>query len=274
MLRLDLTDFIVTELVTEVIESFRAQLLSKKITFELQFKGSYLEENPNQVLFGDHADVKHIKVITSVDDVAEFSPKAALRVDVQDSGIGMTDEEKTNLFQRFQQASVKTYSQYGGSGLGLFISKNLVTEMDGRFEVESTKGQGTSFSFVIPLELRSSLVDNSAQSTQSLNKPFNSLSLIDESSVILVVDDNDINRKILTTILKKAVMDGKEATRKIRQREELNSSPSIPIVAVTGNARSEQIKELIDLGMQAVVVKPFKPAELSFGILYRSPYTL
>ncbi|KAJ3028555.1 UNVERIFIED_CONTAM: hypothetical protein HDU68_001425 [Siphonaria sp. JEL0065] len=148
MIRLDLTDFIATELVSQVAESFRAQLSAKGITHEIQFQG-LLNTNPSQALVGDrvritqiiiniftnaikftqNTDVKHIKVLASVFDDDGYSPKVAFKVTIEDSGIGMTEEEKVSLFQKFQQASLKTYSEYGGSGLGLFISKNLVTEM-------------------------------------------------------------------------------------------------------------------------------------------------
>ncbi|KAI9089987.1 hypothetical protein DFS34DRAFT_379627 [Phlyctochytrium arcticum] len=70
-------------------------------------------------------------------------------VAIADSGVGMTPEEQTLLFRRFAQASPKTYAEFGGSGLGLFISKRLVELQHGNIRVESTKGSGTTFTFFV-----------------------------------------------------------------------------------------------------------------------------
>ncbi|ORY40791.1 hypothetical protein BCR33DRAFT_719315 [Rhizoclosmatium globosum] len=336
---LDISDFTPTDLVKQITGSFRAQLKSKGISHSTEFRG-LLETNPNQVYLGDkvriaqiiiniftnaikftqNVDDRWIKVIASVSESVEWEPRHSFTLEIVDNGIGMTEEEKERLFQRFQQASIKTYSQYGGSGLGLFISKNLVSAMNGYFQLHN------------PLELSQSNSNNVNKSVMSLYTPdtpidipsltafttpsytqtedHNARTSVTSShsteqsthpTRILIVDDNDINRKILSTILKKAgyetveaengavaldlsarsiyslifmdiempVMDGKEATRRIREREsctnrEMDSEggTKVPIVAVTGNARSEQVKDLIEMGMDAVIVKPFKGAEI------------
>ncbi|KAJ3028557.1 UNVERIFIED_CONTAM: hypothetical protein HDU68_001427 [Siphonaria sp. JEL0065] len=317
-IRLDLKPFTPRDLITQVIESFRAQMLASCITHQLEFKG-LLQTSPTQALIGDpvkitqiiinifmnaikfvqHTSVKEIRAVAFLLENSEYTPKVAFKVTIEDSGIGMTEEEKASLFQKFQQASLKTYSKYGGSGLGLFISKSLVMEMGGRIEVESEKGVGTRFTVIIPLEKSETAPTNLESSTTSLNilveRPIETRS----SNIILVVDDNDINRKILTTLIKRTgyqtieaengqtavelattnnialifmdiempIMNGKEATTKIREWEGKSGiSDTVPIIAVTGNARSEQIKGYLDLGMQAVIVKPFQPAEIQKSI--------
>lgn len=71
-----------------------------------------------------------------------------VRISIQDTGVGMSETEKANLFQRFAQPTSKnTFHEYGGSGLGLYISKNLVELMEGSIQVESQKGKGSTFSF-------------------------------------------------------------------------------------------------------------------------------
>ncbi|KAJ3026419.1 UNVERIFIED_CONTAM: hypothetical protein HDU68_005688 [Siphonaria sp. JEL0065] len=317
MMKLDLANFHVKSTITQVIESFRAQLQLKQITYEIIFS-DLLQETPNLGLIGDrvritqiiiniftnaikfvqNVDVKRIRVLTSVferDEYAE-SGRVGIKVSIEDSGIGMTEEERLNLFQKFKQASQKTHTQYGGTGLGLYISKSLVEQMEGFFEVDSTKGKGTTFSFTIPLS-RGLISATPSSSPEPVAKSIDSLasqSQKDETPPILVVDDNDINRKILTSILKKAgyeckeavngfkafefvsvetfllvfmdvempVMDGTEATYKIREFEASTNRDKTIIVGVTGNARSEQVQALIDAGMQDVVVKPFKQKDI------------
>jgi len=85
----------------------------------------------------------------SSDNQHETSGGMFLMVSVKDSGIGLTKEERTSLFNKFVQASPKTYSQYGGSGLGLFISRKLVEVQGGRVSLQSSKGEGTTVSFYI-----------------------------------------------------------------------------------------------------------------------------
>ncbi|KAJ3044232.1 hypothetical protein HDV00_002910 [Rhizophlyctis rosea] len=80
---------------------------------------------------------------------AETSSGVYLIISIKDSGVGMTLEEQRQLFRRFAQASPKTYAEFGGSGLGLFISKRLVELQHGDILVESVKGQGTTFTFYI-----------------------------------------------------------------------------------------------------------------------------
>ncbi|KAK9680771.1 hypothetical protein K7432_015849 [Basidiobolus ranarum] len=85
-----------------------------------------------------------------------------IAISIKDSGVGMTIEEQSNLFQRFAQANPRTYAEFGGSGLGLFISKRLVELHDGKITVESKKGDGTTFSFYIKCER----IDNSMSPEQ------------------------------------------------------------------------------------------------------------
>ncbi|KAK9763040.1 hypothetical protein K7432_010655, partial [Basidiobolus ranarum] len=86
-----------------------------------------------------------------------------IAIAIKDSGVGMTLEEQSNLFQRFAQGTPRTYAEFGGSGLGLFISKRLVELHDGKITVESKKGDGTTFSFYIKCERVEGNFDNDTQ---------------------------------------------------------------------------------------------------------------
>ena len=77
--------------------------------------------------------------------------KNQIRFDVTDTGIGMNDEQIGNVFEEFTQAESSTSKNYGGTGLGLPISKKMTEIMGGRMEVESKEGKGTTFSITIPI---------------------------------------------------------------------------------------------------------------------------
>jgi len=115
---------------------------------------------------------------------------ARLRFIVRDTGIGIEDEKIEQIFDKFRQADNSTTRKYGGTGLGLTISKNFIEMMGGCLQVESEIGVGSTFSFSIDLPIDPS--DAEPEKIRIINKPIN----------ILVVDDNEINRAILKEQLK------------------------------------------------------------------------
>ena len=120
--------------------------------------------------------------------VGEHDGRDLLRFTVTDTGIGLSDEQQTNLFERFTQADGSTTRQYGGTGLGLSIGKQLVELMGGDIGVESTSGEGSTFWFTL------ALVNAEAQSP-----PRETGDLGDQK--VLVVDDNATNRQLLDDML-------------------------------------------------------------------------
>ncbi|KAH8596022.1 hypothetical protein B0O99DRAFT_686072 [Bisporella sp. PMI_857] len=216
---------------------------------------------------------------------------------VQDTGQGMTTEEQKRLFTRFSQGSAKTHVQYGGSGLGLFISRELTELQGGEIGLTSEEGVGSSFSFYVkarrthaPKKRRRSIGDSDEQ-----------LAIISELS-ILVVEDNLVNQKILCKQLAKLgckvagagdgqealghiqetehwegnqplsiilmdvempVMDGLTCTKRIRELEKQGViKMHIPIIGTSANARGEQVAEGLAAGMDDAITKPFRVAEL------------
>nr|AAR30121.1 putative histidine kinase HHK16p [[Gibberella] fujikuroi var. moniliformis] len=152
-----------------------------------------------------------------------------VRYRVQDTGCGLTDDEKTRLFQRFKQASPRTHYKYGGSGLGLFISKRLAELHGGRIGVASTAGKGSDFGFYIqarrclpPSEQTSPqpILSETPSTTNPTNKTVHLLSpnpsartrresilaavFTPSSLTIHIVEDNLINQKVLVNQLRKA----------------------------------------------------------------------
>jgi PAS domain S-box-containing protein len=236
--------------------------------------------------------------ITVLDD----TPSVQLQFVVQDTGIGMTSDEQSRIFDRFAQGSRKTYQEYGGSGLGLTISKGLVELMGGEIHVVSQKDQGSTFSFSVqctrcaPIEsplLESKSDDRSTASTPKI-APLT-------GHIILVVEDNLINQKILVHQLERAgvkcyvanhgqdaidlwkthpeitfilmdiempILNGLEATKTIRQQEQESKRSSTPIIGLSGNAGETYRTKALQIGMNDYLTKPYKIEVLSQKILH------
>jgi CheY-like chemotaxis protein len=269
-----------------------------------------------------------------------------LRVEVADSGCGLTEEEKKNLFTRYSQASPKTHVKYGGSGLGLFISRQLTELQGGEIGVASEAGVGSTFAFYIKVRRAVGQDAHVAHETlhpglQVLNAPhkpsasrvssapasLTTIASLEENSPshwhVLIVEDNLVNQKVLAKGIKKLgctvhvanhggealellqdtkhyvgqeksgkdltvilmdlempVMDGLTCVRKIRQLEKEGLLMThLPVIAVTANARGEQVlaakesgmvspsfddghQKLMDLLQDDVMPKPFQIRDL------------
>ncbi|KAI9744446.1 MAG: hypothetical protein M1818_001975 [Claussenomyces sp. TS43310] len=246
---------------------------------------------------------------------------------VQDTGRGLDRDEKMLLFRRFSQASPRTHVQYGGSGLGLFISRELTELQGGEIGVASERGIGSTFAFYVkarravppahastppPIATRK---NSTERHLPRIIQPFQqdrsertgqTSSMGGRGLKVLVVEDNLVNQRVLqkqlrnlgcTThlanhgeealdILRRSrfwagkeldgieltvilmdlempVMDGLTCARRIRELEAKGTVVKhVPIIAVTANARLEQIQTALEVGMDDVVSKPFRIPEL------------
>ncbi len=235
------------------------------------------------------------KVTLSVRPCAPLAGKKAqaqeywLRLDVSDTGIGISKEQSAKLFQEFSQVDSSTSRNFGGTGLGLSISKKFVELMGGEVSVHSELGTGTTFSCVFPLHL----VD---MQEQALKKEHHSKAVLEEmydisGTKILLVEDNAINTLIACEVLmsygceiisvengqeaiialekenfdivlmdiQMPVMDGYQATDFIRS---IRRYDHIPIVAMSAHAMVQDYEKSRAAGMQGHVPKPFAPEEL------------
>lgn len=206
-----------------------------------------------------------------------------VQFEVEDTGIGMTEKEMSHLFSPFTQADSTTARKYGGTGLGLCITKKLLELMKGSIRVRSRKGVGTVFSFDLELE-------PSVGRSQSLTLESEKAAEINyERLRVLIVDDNATNQKVIERFLKKIgcrvevagngeeaiaafrrggldlifmdcqmpELDGYEATRIIRSIEKESKSESrLPIVALTAHALSGDREKCMQAGMDDYVSKP------------------
>ena len=206
-----------------------------------------------------------------------------VQIQVKDTGLGMSEEIQSNLFKPFMQGDESSTRGFGGTGLGLTISRRLARAMGGDITVESVQGEGSIFSF----SFQAKIVD--------MPEPLESGSSSDESGVnlaglkALLIDDNKVNRMVAKAFLQPRgisvveaengqigldalaceefdfvlmdinmpEMDGVEATKQIRASD--CSWSSIPIIALTADAMSDHKAKYLGLGMDGYISKPIDP---------------
>jgi two-component system, sensor histidine kinase len=215
----------------------------------------------------------------------DFHGFAKVRFEVGDTGIGISKDTLTMLFQPFHQADGSRSRRQGGTGLGLAISQRIVEAMGGRIVVTTALGSGSRFSFVLELEVDDSPV-HAGQPDSSMGG-FDGGSEL--SGTVLVVEDNDVNRMIARQVLQSLgfdvveasdgqeailtlerrhvdvvlmdcqmpVMDGYAATREIRRRELEAGSRRIPILALTADAFDDDAARARESGMDGHLAKPY-----------------
>ena len=264
----------------------------------LSITNSHCDDRLSPILIGDPYRLNQI-LLNLLSNAIKFSNEGSIdisctviidsaamqtiQVKVNDTGIGMEELFVKNLFEKFSQEDVSVTRQYGGTGLGMSICKDLIELMGGKINVESKKGIGTTVSFEV----------NFTKGT-SKDLPFKESVIINNEILInkriLVVDDNNMNRLVAKTILnnygatiteaangKEAidilqqnntdlvlmdiqmpVMGGMEATRIIRR----NISKLLPVIALTANAIKGDNDKCIEGGMNAYLSKPFREQDL------------
>ncbi len=224
------------------------------------------------------------KITIRVKKVGETGTDMLLRFEVQDTGIGLTPEQQSKLFQSFQQADSSTARKYGGTGLGLAISKQLVAMMGGKIGVESEAGKGSTFWFTARLGKVSE--DELAKQQQFAPLKFKSIA----GASILLAEDNIFNQQIAREMLEQAgakvaianngkevldlvrsehfdcvlmdmqmpEMDGLEATRLLRADPTMEG---LKIIAMTANIQQVDRDNCFAAGMDDFITKPFLPAQ-------------
>jgi signal transduction histidine kinase/ActR/RegA family two-component response regulator len=238
----------------------------------------------NAVKFTSRGAVR-IKVAAS----SEEDGQRLITIAVIDQGIGISPEPMSNLFEAFSQADTSTTRTFGGTGLGLVISRRLARLMGGDIAVESEPGKGSTFTFSF-IARAAQQVEARATEASSLDARAQKKSI--SGARILLTDDNSVNRQIVRLFLqpqgaaiveaangKEAldrlaaeafdlvlldvhmpVMDGVEAIQRIRSSDKPWSS--IPVLALTADAMSGDRERLVACGMSGYVSKPIDQREL------------
>ena len=204
-------------------------------------------------------------------------------ISVKDTGIGMDGEFLSSIFRKFTQEEQSTARKYGGTGLGMSISKQLTELMNGEIEVSSKKGEGTTITLTIPFTV------GTEKDIPATKGKVTDSSILKEKKILLV-EDNEMNRLVATTLLENygvtitevhngaeavralktayydlvlmdvqmPVLNGLDATRVIRQ--EVNQF--VPIIALTANAIKGEAEKCLKAGMNDYISKPFEEEEL------------
>jgi signal transduction histidine kinase/DNA-binding response OmpR family regulator len=230
------------------------------------------------------------EIVLTTRIIERSEDKVTLQFSMRDTGIGMTAEQQANLFQAFSQADTSTTRKFGGTGLGLTISKRLVSMMDGEIWVESEPGKGSTFSFTADFGLGKEAVKKRFVPSPDL-----------KGLRVLVVDDNATSRQIFQDILesfsfevhlaasgedaleeieradedqpfelvimdwKMPGMDGIEASKRIKKNQVLSQSP--PIILVTAYGREELMQRADEIGLEGFLLKPVSSSMLFDAIM-------
>lgn len=297
-LRLAENLFSLTENIDFVVSMFYSKLAEKGL--ELKLAIGHIENDGiitdslrlNQVLLNLLSNAVKFtptggRIDLMIEELFKEKDHSVYRFTVKDSGIGIDMEHATSLFDPFEQADNNISSKYGGTGLGLTISKSIVEMMDGHFSLESEQGKGSAFSFTIkvpsqataPRQSRSAADDSPMAETPSF-----------AGKRALVVDDIELNREIILELLdgtglimetanngqeavdmyvkaapgyydiilmdmQMPVLGGCEATKFIRECGK-DDAESIEIIAMTANVLREDVQRALDSGMNAHLAKP------------------
>jgi PAS domain S-box-containing protein len=296
-LELDCIPFTVGNVLAKVSDILLEQAIAKGIDLSIQ-----TDIREDTWYLGD--EMRLIQVITNiVSNAVKFTSEGGrielsiyeqqkeddfsiLQFRVSDTGIGMTKEQCSRLFNAFEQADVSVTRKYGGTGLGLAISKSIVEIMGGEISIESELNKGSVFTFDVKLE------HSYEQGKSEISTVEGLVEMPDFSGItILLAEDVEINREILITLLEDSgitidvaengieavqkfknnaesyhmiimdihmpIMDGYQATESIRELD-FDKAKTIPIIALTADVFKEDISKCLASGMNGHLKKPIE----------------
>ncbi len=256
------------------------------------------------LVMGDPVRIRQI-IINLVNNAIKFTHKGGVTVSVslqaartqdcdvlfavRDTGIGIPPEKQSRIFEMFSQADEQTARRYGGTGLGLVISRKLAELMGGRLWVESPEGGGSAFNFILRLPVSTRPAETARVDAGHAVSPQDDVGRLK----ILLAEDNLVNQKIAVRILEKrgwdvvAVNNGKEAVEALGKSrfdmvlmddhmpemsgveavavirtEERQTGLHVPIIAMTANAMAGDREKYFAAGMDGYVSKPVDRAQL------------
>ena len=299
---LEETDFSLETVLNGVQSMLKQTAESKGLTIEVEQNGvpRWLKGDPTrlqQALLNYAGNAVKFtssgKVSLSASKLEEYSGEILVRLEVQDTGIGIEAEKCSGLFEPFHQADVSTTRKHGGTGLGLAITRHLAHLMGGEVGVESEPGRGSTFWFTARLKLGQRPNDTSVSVDRAAIEEL--IRTHHSGSRILLAEDNEINREVAVELLHRVnlivdtaengrlavdkvhstqfdlvlmdvqmpEMDGIEATRNIHANERFKD---LPVIALTANIFEADRKACEEAGMVDFVAKPVDPAYL-YGML-------
>ena len=289
-------EFDLRNLLKTLEKTFIVKLENKNIRFNLE-----LDDEINTILIGD-ANLLNQVFFNLLGNAEKFTDRGdiflkakvlnktedSLKIffEVKDTGIGISKDNLNTIFEKFKQVGEDKKYSHGGTGLGLPITKNVVSLLGGNLQVESIQGLGTVFHFEISLQNTGKAIVE----TKNLSIPRDVIEVPKEA--ILIAEDNPMNQKYIRKLLDKwklnfefanngeeavqkckekkyalifmdiqmPILDGFEATKKIREETNLNQATAI--VALTASSLLSIKNETKAIGMDGFLSKPFTPIQL------------
>jgi PAS domain S-box-containing protein len=280
--------------IIHVLESVKFDLDNLVSTKGIVFE-NVIDEYFDDGWIGDVVRVKQI-LLNLVSNAVKFTERGKVKVDLScqdyhgknaicinviDTGIGMSEEVQSRIFERFEQADSSTTRKFGGTGLGMAITINLIKMMNGSINLRSVLNKGTTIQVILPLEQTD---DFSQEEIQKAVSPPNL-----QAKRILIAEDNEINQIIVQTMLRKTgaslvvVENGKLAVEAVQrtdfdlvlmdiQMPEMDGveakqrisvyNSDLPVIALTANAMVNDVKRYLALGFVAHIAKPIEMNDL------------
>jgi signal transduction histidine kinase/CheY-like chemotaxis protein len=281
-------------LIQSCVAIINGQIMSRQLEFECEF-----EDSPNNYLFGDELHLRQI-LINILGNAVKFTPdggkirfqvaeqeerdgKAVYLFEIEDNGIGMSEEFQEHIFEAFSQEDNGSRTHYAGTGLGMAITKQFVDLMGGNIRVESEVAKGSKFTVELAFD-----IDFEKKTETQVQEETENVNIA--GMRILLVEDNELNMEIAQELLEAEgakvsvsmngqealdkflempagsfdvilmdimmpVMNGYDAARAIRASKHPDAA-TIPIIAMTANAYEEDVKAALNAGMNAHVAKP------------------
>ncbi|MDW7690511.1 PAS domain S-box protein [Flammeovirgaceae bacterium SG7u.111] len=288
-LNLEEIPFSIEEVIENIYQLVQHKAEEKGIVFNI-----YFNQLIQEIVLGDPVRLNQT-LLNMVNNAIKFTEVGSVKLScnlqqetpthqyllfqVEDTGEGIPEEKLEYIFDSFEQADVSISRKYGGTGLGLTISKQLIELMGGEINVKTSLKKGTIFSFVIPFKKTSQDILEIKSDDEFKNRDYKGFQ-------ILLVEDNRINRFFASTILEQKsfkvetaengkigiemlekgdfdivlmdiqmpIMNGIEATQIIRNKLKME----VPIIALTANAYQKDLENYKKVGMNDYVVKPFE----------------
>ncbi len=297
MLQIEHNNFKLRDCIHNVFAILKLKARQKNLDFQCE-----IQKNVPEQLIGDSNRLGQI-LINLLGNAIKFTEKGSVKLEIKatpkdnktslinfevsDTGIGIPAEKLEHIFERFAQAGNNTAQKYGGTGLGLNISKQLIEKQNGVVSVKSIPGSGTSFTFQIPF-----LKDLGKR--EEFNKKLEKNTFSVENINILVCEDNELNQKLIKILLQEKGFDfsiaqngekaleliqnesfdlvlmdlqmpdynGLELTEIFRNRFKLK----LPIIALTANSTTAEKQKCLNVGMDDYLSKPFRKEDLFLKI--------
>ncbi len=288
-------EYDIKAMLKEIVSLIEARIGDKGLDFQV-----HIDQSMPQILYGDSARLKQIylNILTNAvkytkEGYINFTVSTVIKenvcrliVSVEDSGIGIKEENLDKLFAKFERLDVEKQQTIEGTGLGLAITKKLVDLMHGKIIVQSIYGKGSKFTVSIDQRIIAVEPIKQKETIESNSKIINA-----NGARLLIVDDNELNIKVAATLLKKynftidsctsgglclekinngetydmillddmmPKLSGKETLRRLKE----NKNFQTPVIALTANAITGMKEEYLSAGFDDYLAKPIEKHEL------------